>query len=251
MNGSYSPRGFSYLSPVVKHLLIINGLFFLATMAFAQAFRWDITQYLALFNPASQNFSPYQFITYMFMHANLAHIFFNMFALWMFGVMLERVWGSQRFLIFYVVCGLGAAIIHLIIVQFALSSLMNSMSPEMVETVQEQGLEVLLMGKNYTNPEMAELNRLINTPMVGASGSVYGILLAFGMLFPNMLVYIYFLFPIKAKYLVILLGALELYSGFASGHGSGVAHFAHLGGMIFGFIMIRLWKNKLPPGGYY
>lgn len=250
MQTQVNPGGFSYLSPVVKHLLIINGLFFLATMAFRQAFGFDMGQYLALYNPASPNFSPYQFITYMFMHANFAHIFFNMFALFMFGVMLERIWGSQRFLIFYVVCGLGAALIHLLIVWIEISSLTSGMSPESVAIVREQGFEVFRMGKNYTNPEMAQLNRLINVPMVGASGSVYGILLAFGMLFPNMLVYIYFLFPLKAKYLVILLGALELYNGFMM-PGSNVAHFAHLGGMIFGFIMIRLWRDQKPPGQYY
>ncbi|MFO8053756.1 MAG: rhomboid family intramembrane serine protease [Bacteroidales bacterium] len=278
MSGQYSPRGFSVLPPVVKHLLILNGLFFLATLTFAGAFNFDLSQYMALHYPASDKFSPYQYVTYMFMHANFAHIFFNMFALWMFGYALENIWGSQRFLIYYIVTGLGAAFIQTFVnylefssIQSAIDSYTNSPDPEAFALLMRENFEGMynhsavnefirnfrqnpgdtaLLQRSY---EIADMfyQKKISTPTVGASGAVYGILLAFGMIFPNVLIYIYFLFPIKAKYLVMFLGGIELYTGIASNPGDNVAHFAHLGGMIFGYVMIRMWKNKTNQNRFF
>jgi len=141
-------------------------------------------------------------VSYAFLHGGFGHLFFNMFALWMFGVQVENRWGSQRFGVFYFFCVVGAALTHLLFVSAPV-------------------------------------------PTVGASGGVFGILLAFGMMFPNQPIYLYFMVPIKAKYLVIGFGLLELWSG-VSGTSAGVANFAHLGGMVFGFLLIQYWRGKLP-----
>lgn len=225
----YRPsNSFSLLPLVVKNLLIINGLFYLATLS-AASLGVDLTDILGLHYPLSDSFRPYQLITYMFMHGSFMHLFFNMFALWMFGNTLENVWGPKRFLTYYIITGIGAAICHYTIVYFELQPVL--------EYVNTQAL----------NSEEAEILRreVMNTPVVvGASGSVFGILLAFGMMFPNTLLYIYFAIPIKAKWFVILYGAAELFSGLAGNPGDNVAHFAHLGGMLFGFILIKYWKRN-------
>ena len=221
MSEQYSPTGFRVLPPVVKHLLIINAIMFLATFTLNR-FNIDLSDYLGLHFFLAKDFMPHQLFTYMFMHANFEHIFFNMFALWMFGNTLENIWGSKRFLLFYIVCGLGAAICQEVVqfVDFEMRTGWN-------------GLALL-------NDGMREVLNTWNT--VGASGAVYGLLLAFGMLFPNSRIYLYFLFPIKAKWFVIGYAVIELLSGFfTSGN---VAHFAHLGGMLFGLILILIWKKK-------
>lgn len=221
MSEQYSPTGFRVLPPVVKHLLIINALLFLATFTLNR-FNIDLSDYLGLHFFLASDFMPYQLLTYMFMHANFEHIFFNMFALWMFGNTLENIWGSKRFLLFYIVCGLGAALCQEV-VQFIDFEIRTDW----------RGLAVL-------NDGMREVLNTWNT--VGASGAVYGLLLAFGMLFPNSRIYLYFLFPIKAKWFVIGYAVIELLSGFFSS--GNVAHFAHLGGMLFGLILILIWKKK-------
>lgn len=233
-------RGFFALPPVVKYLLIINGaLFVLVHMMGINLFPT-----FAVYSLESDLFRPYQLITHMFLHGGFGHLFFNMFALWMFGRVLEQVWGSQRFFIYYFVCGIGAAILHLFVMQIEINSIINSMDPEAVSIVKSEGSQIVRQGKNYINPEMRDLNILLNTPTVGASGAIYGLLLAFGMLFPNTLLYVYFAIPIKAKYFVMIFAALELYLGFTR-TGSNIAHFAHLGGMLFGLIMILMWhKNQ-------
>jgi len=221
MSEQYSPTGFRVLPPVVKHLLIINAILFLATFTLNR-FNIDLSDYLGLHFFMAKDFMPYQLFTYMFMHANFEHIFFNMFALWMFGNTLENIWGSKRFLLFYIICGLGAAVSQEV-VQFI----------DFEMRTDWQGLAIL-------NDGMREVLNTWNT--VGASGAVYGLLLAFGMLFPNSRIYLYFLFPIKAKWFVIGYAVIELLSGFfTSGN---VAHFAHLGGMLFGLILILIWKKK-------
>lgn len=239
----YSPQGFSFLPPVVKNLLIINGLMFLGTLALSTQ-GIDLVSLLGLHYFSSENFQVYQFITYMFMHGGFNHVLFNMFALWMFGYMLENVWGSKRFLQYYIYTGLGAALIQLLVTYFRISVLETQMDPTSVSTVLREGLGVLNRGMNYSNDQMATLNAMINAPMVGASGAVFGILLAFGMMFPNTKLYLYFLFPIKAKYFVIGYGLVELFFGIANRPGDNVARFAHLGGMIIGFLLIKLWKRK-------
>jgi membrane associated rhomboid family serine protease len=159
-----------------------------------------------------------------------------MFALWMFGKTLENVWGAKRFLIYYIFTGLGAAVLHLCVSQYQIFQLANNI-PEILELA-KQGLY------NTGNVNSFKLTQLVTTPTVGASGAVFGILLAFGMLFPNTLLYIYFAIPVKAKYFVMIYGALELYSGLSNNPADNVAHFAHLGGMIFGFLLIKYWQKN-------
>ena len=192
----YRPGNFSELPEVVKNLLILNGLFFLATVSLNNL-GIDLVKILGLHQFQSPDFRPHQLITHLFMHGNFTHLFFNMFALWMFGKILENVWGSKRFLIYYMITGIGAASIHLLISQYQIISISNQI-PEMVNLAIE--------GKyNPSVPISKKLTQLIITPTVGASGAVFGLLLAFGMLFPNALLYLYFAIPIKAKYFVCLL----------------------------------------------
>ena len=226
----YSPQRFSILPVVVKNLLIINALFFLATIAFNNFLGIDLRDYLGLHYFQSDLFYPHQLLTYMFMHGDIGHIVFNMFALWMFGSTIENYWGSKRFLIYYLLTGIGAGLTQEVVCAIRINEVISQMTPETIELIKEQGLSLLQEQKNYTNSIMRNYNLLLNSVTVGASGSVYGLLLAFGMMFPNSRIYVYFLFPIKAKWFVVLFGALELYLGF-SGTNDGVAHFAHLGGI--------------------
>jgi membrane associated rhomboid family serine protease len=189
----------------------------------------------------AQNFEIWQPITYMFMHGNFGHLFFNMFALWMFGATLENSWGEKRFLLYYMVCGIGAGLIQLLVTGLRIHFLSQNLPPDVVQMVAEGGTQILREGKNYLG-ELGALNLAINTPTVGASGSVFGLLLAFGMMYPNSVIYIYFLLPIKAKWFVIFYGALELVLG-VTGTSDGIAHFAHLGGMLFGFFLILHWNK--------
>ncbi len=276
---NYKPNKFTSLPLVVKNLLIINGLFYLATIAFDSAMGFDLADKLGLHFPLSEKFQPYQLVAYMFMHGSFMHLFFNMFALWMFGNTLENVWGPKRFLIFYIVTGIGAAICHYTVVYFQTmptldfinnyianpsldnfsfflkSEHLQVVSKDIVEhynaiipqsyndaLVQNNTQEALQISVDFMRVYKADF---LNAPVVvGASGSIFGILLAFGMLFPNTLLYIYFAIPIKAKWFVILYGALELFSGLRGAPEDNVAHFAHLGGMLFGFILIKFWQKK-------
>lgn len=240
----YRPNSFSVLPLVVKNLLIINALFFLATLVFQNQFNIDLSDTLGLHYPQAELFRPWQLVSYMFMHGSFMHLFFNMFALWMFGNTLENLWGSKRFLIYYMITGIGAGVIQMIVTYFRLSSLYSQISPDDLNLVMTRGYEAIQEGKYFVDPVLQEINVMLNTATVGASGAVFGILLAFGMLFPNTMLYIYFAIPIKAKWFVILYGAAELFSGIANSPGDNVAHFAHLGGMLFGFIMIKYWQKK-------
>lgn len=219
----YRPTTFSLLPPVVKNLLIINGLFYLATVVL-QSQGLDLIAYLALFFPASPYFEPYQLISHLFMHGSFGHLFSNMLALWMFGTPMENLWGPKRFLTYYFVTGLGAAACHLAVNAWDYS----------------QWLSLANLG-DYN--AAVYLEQLLSTPTVGASGAVFGLLLAYGMTFPNQEIYVYFLLPIKAKYFVAIYGLFELFSGL-SNSGSNIAHFAHLGGMLFGFLLIRHWRKN-------
>ena len=237
----YRPSGFRLLPPVVKNLLIINGLVFLATIVLGNQFGFDMTQYLGLHYWDSQAFKPYQFITHLFMHGGFWHLFSNMFALWMFGYAMENIWGGKRFLIYYIVTGLGAATLHLLVNHYQIISL--NASQEQIDLVVNQGHKFLQQNQNFSDPLMGKLNLLYNVPTVGASGAVFGLLLAFGMLFPNQIIYLNFFFPVKAKYFVAFYGLFELYAGIANYEGDNIAHFAHLGGMIFGYFLIKYWKS--------
>jgi membrane associated rhomboid family serine protease len=161
----------------------------------------------------------------------------------MFGNTLENVWGPKRFLVYYMVTGIGAGLIQLLVLYFRISHIESGLDPEMISYVQEKGYDLLMEGKNFADPVIGKLNILINTTTIGASGAVFGILLAFGMMFPNSLIYVYFAIPVKAKYFVMIYGAIELFSGI-SGTADNVAHFAHLGGMIFGYLLLLYWKKR-------
>jgi membrane associated rhomboid family serine protease len=278
MNQQFSPNRFNVLPPVVKNLLIINGLFYLATMSLGMAYHIDLIKWLGLHYLGASDFKPYQYITYMFMHSstNFSHILFNMFALWMFGNTLENVWGSKKFLIYYMFTGIGAAIIYTFWIGIEIAPTLNAIDyflnqPSIESFAVFRNSEYFQVVnydvQNNFNAFVDSYNRLILTDnnaalqqavtfmnqyredylnantVVGASGAVYGILLAFGMMFPNSIIYLYFAIPIKAKWFVLIFGLLELYSGISNRPGDNVAHFAHLGGMLFGLILILYWKK--------
>jgi membrane associated rhomboid family serine protease len=193
----------------------------------------ELINILGLHFPGAKDFKPYQFFTYMFMHGSLTHLFFNMFAVYIFGRILESVWGARRFLFYYFVTGVGAAIIQ----ELVWLNMVN-------QVASANGVNIVHQIANDPSS-----NFLIT---IGASGSVFGILLAFGMYFPDDEMFIFpFPFPIKAKYLVIGYGAIELFAGIANFRGDNIAHFAHLGGMLFGLILILYWKKKNKNNGRY
>lgn len=238
-------NAFNSIPTVVKNLLILNGLFFLATFVLSSR-GIDLTNLLGLHYFRSDLFQPYQIITHMFMHGGMMHILFNMYALWMFGKVLEQVWGPKRFLIYYMVTGLGAAFLHLMVMHFQIISLVAEMPQEKISYVLQHGAQIIAQNQgNFVDPQMGQLNALYNGVTVGASGAVFGLLLAFGMLFPNAELMLMFIpVPIKAKYFVMGYGAIELFGGIANREGDNMAHFAHLGGMLFGFILIKMWKSR-------
>jgi membrane associated rhomboid family serine protease len=261
--------GIGGIPRVVKNLLIINALMLFADFVASTTFDIQLTRVLGLYYFESEFFQPYQIITHMFMHGGLTHLFFNMFALWMFGRVLESVWGSQRFLIYYFVTGLGAAALHTFVNYLELSSMMasaqNFMSnptPEVfsafisdhISRPSRQVYDFIISWSDQPGNQayitqavsMVEnsVRQQMNIPTVGASGAVFGVLLAFGMLFPNTRLMLLFPpIPIKAKYFVIAYGAIELYLGLTR-PGSNIAHFAHLGGMLFGFLLIKYWNRN-------
>lgn len=210
----------SNITPVVKNLLIINILvFFGATMLEASIGREVIMEWLAVYYPTSESFKPVQLVTYMFMHGSIMHIFFNMLGLFMFGPPIEYVWGPKRFLTYYFVTGFGALILDFAVKYYQI---------------------------NYTDLNPFEYAVITETPMVGASGAIFGLLAAYGYLFPNNIIMPLFPpIPMKAKYFVIIFGAIELYTGISNmnSQSSNIAHFAHVGGALFGILMILYWNN--------
>lgn len=248
------------LGPVVKNLLIINGLMLLLKIVMgvdALGFN-KLDRELALYALSSPNFRPWQLVTHLFMHADFWHLFGNMLGLFMFGSAMEQHWGPKRFLTYYFVCGLGAALLQLGVNAWEIQSHLTDLAPYGVVASDIQGLARLPLDMDFLNSGMALLQERTQAPeglitrslmdlirpMVGASGAVFGILLAYGMTFPNNIVYVQFFIPMKAKYLVMIFGALTLYSGFKNAPGDSVAHFAHLGGMIFGYLLIVYWKSR-------
>ena len=218
---------------VTKNLLIINVLCFFGGVV-AMKYGIDLNDLLGLHFFMASDFNPAQLITYMFMHGGFQHIFFNMFALWMFGRTLEQVWGPKRFLSYYMVCGIGAGLVQELVQYIQYVTELSQY--DSVNT----GIAVI---------PMAEYLNLMTT--VGASGAIYGILLAFGMLFPNSQMFVFPIpFPVKAKYFVMGYAALEIFLGLGAST-DGVAHFAYLGGMIFGFILIMYWRKKNNNGQFY
>lgn len=214
--------------PVVKNLIIINVLVYLAQITVGR--QYDLTRYLALHDFRSAWFQFYQLVTYMFLHSpvGLTHILFNMLALWMFGANLENYWGSKRFLIYYLACGLGAGICHMIFLYFDMTPIWEQFNRLPVD----MQLEVI------NSPEF-----IPNSPTLGASGAVFGILAAFGYLFPNTEILLYFAIPVKAKWFVLGYGAIELYMAIQNSPTDPVAHFAHLGGALTGIIIVLIWNK--------
>lgn len=274
---NYRPSSFKLLPDVVKNLLIINFILFLATQVAQTRFGIDLNDMLGLHYFASEKFRIYQFVTYMFMHGGWMHLLLNMFALWMFGSAVENIWGSKRFLNYYLLCGLGAAVAHYAIVYYQLQPAVDFVSSYLADPSAEK-LGTLVTSEAFStfrSPEVIEnynafsrhYNELsltdpaaalqlsveymqqfkmdmLNAPnVVGASGAIFGLLLAYGMIFPNSVIYIYMVIPLKAKYFVVLYGLIELYSGISTS-GDNVAHFAHLGGLITGFIIIQIRKRN-------
>jgi membrane associated rhomboid family serine protease len=243
-------RGFMGLPPVVKNIIMLNILMLLITYAFQSVMGLPIgsdflylNSKLGLYFPVSDQFMPVQIVTHMFMHGGLMHILFNMYALFIFGPILENVWGPKRFLIYYLVCGLGAAVSHETVIFFQYNHLVQTLSPDNLQVVLTEGTKYFQQGQFFQDFEMQRLQILLNTPTVGASGAIFGVLLAFGVLFPNTQLFLLFPpMPIKAKYLVIGYGALELFLAVTQ-PGSNIAHAAHLGGMLFGYILIKYWRK--------
>lgn len=248
----YRPSGFGILPPIVKNLIIINALGFLAYYTLGSLYNLDLNDILGLHFFMGDSFTPFQYVSYMFMHGGIGHIFFNMFALWMFGNALENYWGGKRFLTYYMVTGIGAGLIHTVVIYLNLMPLLSEVDllvnnpNSIVPSTELRQNYSYFVSQGFDGNDMALFKMwLLDQPVVvGASGAVFGLLLAFGMLFPNSLIYIYFAIPIKAKYFVILYGLLELYSGIQNSAGDNVAHFAHLGGMLFGFFLIKYWRNS-------
>lgn len=234
---------------VTKNLIIINVLLWVASYIMKSL---DMNELFGLHYPASAEFSMYQLVTYMFMHGALYHLFFNMYAVYMFGRVVENLWGPKRFLTYYMITGVGAGLINLLVIYVRTQLFEASMTPEAIEMVYTEGGAILQNGKNYIDPTLGGLNALIHSTTIGASGAVFGILLAFGVLFPNVQMYIIpFPFPIKSKYLVIGYGGIELVAGIANFSFDNIAHFAHLGGMLFGIIMVLYWTKKDKANGKY
>ena len=249
---------FSAIPPVTKNLIIINFIIWLAMMLMPGTIGSNLTEYGGLHYIGATDFNIAQLVTYMFIHSTngIAHLFFNMFTLFMFGITLERVLGGKRFLFYYLSCGIGAAIIQegtwaLIIDSFVRDNLEMTMAnfAHANHLSMEQAYQ-------YVSPaQLASLRLQIENALVtvGASGAIYGVLLAFGMIFPNRPLYLMFVpVPIKAKWMVIGYGLIELALGLGAAK-DGIAHFAHLGGMIFGVLMILYWKHKgiINKNGYY
>lgn len=226
----FRPGSFQVIPPVIKNLIIANVLVFFAQQIFP-----NMDNLFALHDIHSVYFKPYQLITYLFMHGGIEHILFNMFALWMFGSILENVWGGKRFLTFYILCGLGSAALHLVVLYYEMAPVMETFHLLPLNDQQD-----LLYSNTFR----------VNEATIGASGAVFGCLAAFGYLFPNSLIYLYFFVPIKAKWFVLFYAGMELFFGIRNSAGDSVAHWAHLGGAIVGLILVIYW-NKSNKRNFY
>lgn len=272
----FRPSRFEILPTIVKNLLIINGLFFLAQNTFkGPSVNFSIEDVLALHAWQSDLFKPWQLVTHMFLHGDLGHIFGNMFALWMFGSVLENLWGSKRFLTFYLICGLGAALIHLLFLSYELMPLMKGYAAifqqhadggpyqadaminfisknklgepgyrdQLISLIRENPNDAGLMNKLFEQLTVFYQSR-INTSTIGASGAVFGVLAAFVYLFPNTYLYIYFLVPVKAKWIGLLYFGYEVFFALKNSAGDNVARWAHIGGAIVGLLIVMTWNKN-------
>jgi len=233
-DNQYRPGPFGHLPVVTKNIIIINVILFAATYLLKSQ-DIDLVRYLGLHYYLASDFRPHQFITYIFMHGSLSHIFFNMFGVYIFGQVLEQVWGPKRYLIFYLLTGLGAALAQYIIMHFEISDKLQLINQYLENNSISAETRSFLIDEKY--------NYLNRNVIIGASGSLFGLLGGFGMLFPNRELYLYFFIPIKAKWLVIMYGALEIFSGFQNNSDDPVAHFAHIGGLLVGVLLVLLWRK--------
>ena len=237
------------LTEGIKHLIILNVILFAAGNLLPQL---NLANWLALYFPKNDHFGVWQFVSHMFMHGSLMHIIFNMYALWAFGSPLEEMWGRNKFLFFYFSAGLGAAFIYTGVNYFQFNNIHNElisigMQTEDIQNLLSTGRYNSELIKHISESRLTDFYQIYNTPAVGASGAIYGVLVAFGMSFPNAkLALIFFPVPIAAKYFIPVLIGLDLFSGVTgfSIFGGGIAHFAHVGGAIIGFIMMQYWKRK-------
>ena len=234
------------VTETIKHLLIINGIFFLATNLFGR----EIYDLFALHYFENSRFEIWQPLTHMFMHGSLNHILFNMFGLYMFGSPLESLWGKNKFIFFYISAGLGAAALQLLIYYFQYTTVYNDLlalgyGQDAVNTLVTEGSYNRAILESLSEKQLSGMYQAFNASMVGASGALYGVLVAFAMLFPNSELYLMFIpFPIKAKYLIPFMILVDLFFGFSSFSIGPIAHFAHLGGAISGFLIMRYWKRQ-------
>jgi len=231
--------GFGGVSEVVKQLIIINVLVFIVAKTLS-----NVVPELSMFFPLSDSFRPYQVVTHMFMHANFTHIMFNMLSLYFLGPMVEKELGEKKFLIFYLICGFGAALVHFGVDYYEYQRALVGLEASQVNEVIKEGRGLMLSGRNNVDGGLAKLNQVLNIPVVGASGAIYGVTIGFAALFPNVRLSLMFIpYPVKAKYLVVGLIAYDLFLGVGQ-MSTGIAHFAHLGGGLFGYILILIWKGN-------
>jgi membrane associated rhomboid family serine protease len=216
------------IPPVIKNLIIINVIVFLIQKTMERTGTPFMENFFALHDVRSFYFKPHQIITYMFLHGGFMHIFWNMLILWMFGSILENFWGPKRFLTFYIVCGIGAALLHLLVLYHELTPAWQELS----------GLPI-----HEQNAFRFDPGTNLNTATLGASGAIFGCMVAFGLLFPNSLIYIYALIPVKAKWAVLAYVIFEIVSGVQNTAGDNVAHWAHLGGGLFGLLLVFYWRK--------
>lgn len=223
------------LPPVIKNLIIVNVLIYFAQYTLGRNVDTQLTNLFGLHDVHSALFRPHQLITYAFLHGNWPHVLYNMLFLWMFGSSLENHWGAKKFLIFYVVSAIGAAVVHLIVLYMEMAPVMDIFHSLSVQEQQE-----LLYDPSFK----------VNTATVGASGAVFGCMAAMGFLFPNQYIYVNFLFPIKVKWYVLIYAAGELFSGIHNTAGDNVAHWAHLGGGLVGLLLVLYW-NRTDRRNFY
>lgn len=232
-NNQYRPSGFGYLPVVTKNIIIINVIMYIATLLL-QARGINLYDYFGLHYHLASTFKPHQFITYIFMHGSFQHIFFNMFGVYIFGQALEQVWGPKRYLIFYILTGLGAALVQYVVMHMEISDMLVKFNAAIdTSAYAAEKAELISQKFDYLNDHV----------IVGASGSLFGLLGGFGMLFPNRYLYLYFLFPVKAKWFVTFYGLAEIFSGLQNNPMDNVAHFAHIGGLAVGVILVLFWRK--------
>lgn len=237
-NNQYRPSAFGGLPVVTKNIIIINVIMYILTELLMRAKGINLYDYFGLHYHLAPAFKPHQFITYIFMHGSISHLLFNMIGVYVFGQVLEQLWGPKRYLIFYILTGLGAAIAQYVIMHFEISDWLKAVNDQ----INAPGL-LAADRANLTRQKYEQISLLDRNVIVGASGSLFGLLGAFGMLFPNRMLYLYFLFPIKAKWLVIAYGAFEIFSGLRANPEDNVAHFAHIGGLLVGIIIVLIWRK--------